>query len=55
MLIVDISELHHIRYWAVDNKMDINISKTKEIVFLHPNPRNIVYTAAIERYSMLIQ
>jgi hypothetical protein len=26
-----------IQRWAVDNKMIINICKTKEIVFRHPN------------------
>jgi len=33
--------------WASLNKMVINFQKTKEIVFHHPNPRNIVHPAAI--------
>jgi hypothetical protein len=31
-------EFENIKKWAVDNKMIINLSKTKEIVFRRPNP-----------------
>ena len=33
--------------WASLNKMVINFQKTKEILFHRPNPRIIVYPAAI--------
>jgi hypothetical protein len=38
-----IDEFEAIRTWASDNKMIINISKTKEIVFRRSNPRLDVY------------
>jgi hypothetical protein len=36
-------EFEAVRTWASDNKMVINISKTKEIVFRRSNPRLDVY------------
>ena len=39
--ITDISipqEFENIKNWVIDNKMKINLSKTKEIVFRTPNP-----------------
>jgi hypothetical protein len=41
--ITDVSladELENIEQWASDNKMIINFSKTKEIVFQRPNHRH---------------
>ena len=32
-------EFENIKQWATDNKMILNITKTKEIVFRRPNPR----------------
>ena len=36
-------EFSHIKHWAAENKMVINLHKTKEIVFRHPNPKLFVY------------
>jgi hypothetical protein len=45
---VDINvEFDHVKAWAVNNKMVINLQKTKELVFHRPNPRNIVYPACV--------
>ena len=41
------SEFEHIRQWTVDNKMILNLDKTKEIVFHRPNPRNFLAPSAI--------
>ena len=41
------TEFQGIMVWAALNKMVINFQKTKEIVFHRPNPRNIVFPAAI--------
>ena len=32
-------EFENVKQWAKDNKMILNITKTKEIVFRRPNPR----------------
>jgi len=32
-------EFSYVKHWAEENKMVINIAKTKEIVFKRPNPR----------------
>ena len=32
-----LSEFEHLKQWAADNKMIINISKTKELVFQRPS------------------
>jgi len=34
-----LQEFNHVKQWAEDNKMVINLLKTKEIVFRRPNPR----------------
>jgi len=37
---VDLAEeFSHFKHWAEENRMVINIAKTKEIVFKRPNPR----------------
>jgi len=33
---------------GLPKKMIINFQKIKELVFLHPNPRNIVYPSSVE-------
>ena len=35
-------EFKHVLKWAVDNKLTVNMAKTKELVFHRPNPRNFV-------------
>ena len=35
-------EYRCVQKWACDNKLSINLSKTKEIVFHRPNPRSII-------------
>ena len=36
-------EFANICHWATLNKMDINFTKTKELVFHKPNPRSFIY------------
>jgi len=31
-----LSEFEHLKQWAADNKIMINLTKTKEIIFQHP-------------------
>lgn len=41
-------EFENVRQWSADNKMTINVSKTKEIVFRRPNVRReIIYPAPL--------
>ena len=41
---VDMSEeFNHIMKWSSDNKLIVNLAKTKEIVFHRPNPKNYLY------------
>jgi len=35
-------ELNHVKHWADENRMVINILKTKEIVFRRPNPKQCI-------------
>ena len=35
-------EFNSITKWAADNKLTINLSKTKEVIFHRPNPRNYI-------------
>ena len=38
---VDMSEeFRHIMKWPLDNKLTVNLAKTKEITFHRPNPKN---------------
>ena len=40
---IDINvEFEHVLKWASDNKLTVNMAKTKEIVFHRPNPKNFV-------------
>jgi len=34
-----VEEFNYVKHWAQENRMVINIAKTKEIVFKRPNPR----------------
>ena len=36
-------EFNHIKHWATENKMVINLYTTKELVFRRPNPTLFVY------------
>ena len=52
---VDLSEeLRNVPKWAEHNKMQVNMDKTKEIVFHRPNARNVLFPSelpGIERES----
>jgi hypothetical protein len=48
-------EFEAIRTWASDNKMVINISKTKEIVFRRPNPRLDVYLPTLPHIERITE
>ena len=37
-----LDEFQHVLNWAVANKLNINMCKTKELVFHRPNARNYV-------------
>ena len=41
-------EIRFVQKWACDNKLSINLSKTKEIVFHRPNPRSILVTSPLQ-------
>ena len=46
-------EMNHIIEWAKSNKMSINLSKTKEMIFHRPNPRSPSEVTDIKRvYSI---
>ena len=38
-------EFNNITKWAADNKLTVNMSKTKELIFHRPNPRNYLPSA----------
>ena len=45
-----------VQKWACDNKLSINLSKTKEILFHRPNPRSIIVPSPlpnIERVTII--
>ena len=45
---VDLSEeLRNVLKWAEHNKMQVNMIKTKEIVFHRPNARNILFPSEL--------
>ena len=35
-------ELNHVKEWALANRMVINLSKTKELVFQRPRPSQVI-------------
>ena len=40
-------EFDNIKQWAINNRMNINLGKTKEIVFHRPSPKQFVYPAPV--------
>ena len=42
-----LSEFEHVKQWAADNKMIINISKTKELVFQRPSLKHFLAPSAV--------
>ena len=49
---VDLAEqFSHICHWSHDNKMIINLQKTKEIVFHKPNPRVLLNAHTVQCYQ----
>ena len=45
---VDLSEeLRNVLKWAEHNKMQVNMAKTKEIVFHRPNARNVLFPSEL--------
>ena len=42
-----LSEFEHVKQWAADNKMIINITKTKEIVFRRPSVKQFLAPSAV--------
>ena len=47
-------EFKHVLKWAVDNKLTVNMAKTKELVFHRPNPRNCVQPTVIQGIERVI-
>ena len=43
-------ELRNVLKWAEHNKMQVNMTKTKDIVFHRPNARNVLFLALKEYY-----
>ena len=45
---VDLSEeLQNVLKWSKHNKMQVNMAKTKEIVFHRPNDRNVLFPSEL--------
>jgi len=42
-----LSEFEHVKEWAADNKIIINISKTKELVFQRPSLKHFLAPSAV--------
>ena len=42
-------EFNHVKHWPDENRMVINILKTKEIVFRRPNPRRCINPVPISK------
>ena len=42
-----LSEFEHVKQWAADNKMIINISKAKELVFQRPSLKHFLAPSAV--------
>lgn len=47
-------EMAHIMEWAKQNKLLLNLLKTKEMVFHRPNPRNIIYPAELQGIERVV-
>ena len=46
-------EFSNIIHWSADNKLTVNLAKTKEIVFHRPNPRNYLPPAELNGIESL--
>ena len=42
-----LSEFEHVKQWAADNKIIINVSKTKELVFQRPSLKHFLAPSAV--------
>ena len=42
LLVPEKRDVHYITKLAADNKLTINMSKTRELIFHRPNPRNYI-------------
>ena len=40
-------EFNNVKHWALENRMTINMQKTKEIVFHRPTPRTFLYPVPV--------
>ena len=48
MMLISLSEkMRHVLKWAEHNKMQVNMAKTKEIVFHRPNSRNVLFPSEL--------
>jgi len=47
------TEFHNIQRWATDNKMIINLSKTKEIVFRRPCPLQFNFVPSVDGVALV--
>ena len=47
------TEFHNIQRWATDNKMIINLSKTKEIVFRQPCPLQFNFVPSVDGVALV--
>ena len=48
-----VQEFDNVKQWATENKMVINLHKTKEIVFRRPNPRLCVYSDPLDQVDQV--
>ena len=48
-----VDELDNIKRWAAQNHMVINLQKTKELVFLRPNPRLVVLPVSLDQIEQV--
>ena len=46
-------EYRHITQWADDNKMIINVTKTKEIVFRRPSPKRFHMSPSVDGIELV--
>ena len=50
-----VTEISAICAWARSNKMTINMSKTKELVFHRPNPRHFIYPTPLDNIERVTE
>jgi len=46
-------EFNNIKHWAAENKMVINLHKTKQIIFRRPSPRLYVYPDPLDQVQLV--